>query len=190
MRIITGKARGAKLVTLEGEATRPTAERTKEAIFSVIRSKIAGARVLDLFAGSGQLGLEALSQGAEHAVFCDAAKRAVDVIRSNVEKTRMQDAAEVLCADWQVALKRFAGREQFDLVFLDPPYAMGLLPQVLDALCRGKLLARGACVVCESAAEADVFGTDAALAQRFEVRRASRYGAAFVSILTPKEEDA
>jgi 16S rRNA (guanine(966)-N(2))-methyltransferase RsmD len=189
MRIITGKARGAKLVTLEGEATRPTAERTKEAIFSVIRFEIAGARVLDLFAGSGQLGLEALSQGAEHAVFCDAAKRAVDVIRSNVEKTRMQDAAEVLCADWQVALKRFAEREQFDLVFLDPPYAMGLLPQVLDALCRGKLLAPGACVVCESAAEADVFGTDAALAQRFEVRRASRYGAAFVSILTPKEED-
>ena len=94
MRIITGKARGTKLNTLAGEATRPTAERTKEAVFSMLQNEITGARVLDLFAGSGQLGLEALSRGAEYAVFNDSSREAASVIRANVEKTHFTDMCE------------------------------------------------------------------------------------------------
>ena len=96
MRIITGKARGTKLQTLAGEATRPTAERTKEAIFSMINFDIAGARVLDLFAGSGQLGLEALSRGAKSAVLNDSSREAAAIIRANAEKTRLVDSCEIL----------------------------------------------------------------------------------------------
>ena len=187
MRIITGKARGTKLQTLAGEATRPTAERTKEAVFSIINFDIAGARVLDLFAGSGQLGLEALSRGAEYAVFNDSSREAAAVIRANVEKTHFTDACEVLSTDWQPVLRRFANKEKFDLIFLDPPYAGGFLPKVLAKMLEWDLLADGAVIVCESADEGDVFGGDEDLKNQFRVRRVARYGAACVTILEKGE---
>ena len=187
MRIITGKARGTKLQTLAGEATRPTAERTKEAIFSIINFDIAGARVLDLFAGSGQLGLEALSRGAEYAVFNDSSREAAAIIRANAEKTRMTDSCEILSTDWQPVLRRFAGREQFGLVFLDPPYAGGFLPKVLGKMIEWDLLPGGAVIVCESANEEDVFGGNEELKNQFTVRRVARYGAACVTILEKGE---
>ena len=189
MRIITGKARGTKLQTLAGEATRPTAERTKEAIFSIINFDIAGARVLDLFAGSGQLGLEALSRGAEYAVFNDSSREAAAIIRANAEKTRMTDSCEILSTDWQPVLRRFAGREQFGLVFLDPPYAGGFLPKVLGKMIEWDLLAAGAVIVCESANEEDVFGGNEELKNQFTVRRVARYGAACVTILEKGERE-
>ena len=183
MRIITGKARGTKLQTLVGEATRPTAERTKEAIFSMINFDIAGARVLDLFAGSGQLGLEALSRGAKSAVLNDSSKEAAAIIRANAEKTRLVDLCEILSTDWQPVLRRFAGRETFGLVFLDPPYAGGFLPKVLTKMIEWDLLSDGAVIVCESANEGDVFGENEELKNQFTVRRVARYGAACVTIL-------
>ena len=187
MRIITGKARGTKLQTLAGEATRPTAERTKEAVFSIINFDIAGARVLDLFAGSGQLGLEALSRGAEYAVFNDSSREAAAIIRANAEKTRMIESCEILSTDWQPVLRRFAGREQFGLVFLDPPYAGGFLPKVLAKMIEWDLLSDGAVIVCESAKEEDVFGDNEELKNQFTVRRVARYGAACVTILEKGE---
>lgn len=187
MRIITGKARGTKLQTLAGEGTRPTAERTKEAVFSMINFDIAGARVLDLFAGSGQLGLEALSRGAKSAVFNDSSREAAAVIRANAEKTRLIDSCEILSTDWQPVLRRFAGRETFDLVFLDPPYAGGFLPKVLAKMIEWNLLADGAVIVCESADEEDVFGGNEELKNQFSVRRVARYGAACVTILEKGE---
>lgn len=189
MRIITGKARGTKLQTLAGEATRPTAERTKEAIFSIINFDIAGARVLDLFAGSGQLGLEALSRGAEYAVFNDSSREAAAIIRANAEKTRMIDSCEILSTDWQAVLRRFAGRERFELSFLDPPYAGGFLPKVLGKMIEWDLLSEGAVIVCESANEEDVFGGNEELKNRFTVRRVARYGAACVTILEKGEKE-
>ena len=183
MRIITGKARGTKLQTLAGEATRPTAERTKEAIFSMINFDIAGARVLDLFAGSGQLGLEALSRGAKSAVLNDSSREAAAIIRANAEKTRLVDDCEILSTDWQPVLRRFSGREKFNLVFLDPPYAGGFLPKVLAKMIEWDLLSDGAVIVCESAAEEDVFGGNEVLKNQFNVRRVARYGAACVTIL-------
>ena len=183
MRIITGKARGTKLNTLSGEATRPTAERTKEAVFSMLQNEIASARVLDLFAGSGQLGLEALSRGAEYAVFNDSSREAAAIIRANVEKTHFTDACEVLSTDWQAALRRLAGRERFELSFLDPPYAGGFLPKVLVKMLEWNLLTEGGIIVCESADEGDVFGGNEELKNQFIIRRVARYGAACVTVL-------
>lgn len=189
MRIITGKARGTKLNTLAGEATRPTAERTKEAIFSIINFDIAGARVLDLFAGSGQLGLEALSRGAEYAVFNDSSREAAAIIRANAEKTHFTDLCEILSTDWKPVLRRFAGREKFDLVFLDPPYAGGFLPKVLAEMIEKDSLSDGAVIVCESADEGDVFGGNEELKNQFTIRRVARYGAACVTILEKGERE-
>ena len=189
MRIITGKSRGTKLQTLAGEATRPTAERTKEAIFSMINFDIAGARVLDLFAGSGQLGLEALSRGAKSAVLNDSSREAAAIIRANAEKTRLIDSCEILSTDWQPVLRRFANKETFNLVFLDPPYAGGFLPKVLAKMIEWNLLAEGAVVVCESANEEDVFGDNEELKNQFIVRRVARYGAASVTILEKGERE-
>lgn len=186
MRIITGSARGTRLSTLAGDNTRPTAERVKEAVFSMLQS-VRSLRVLDLYAGSGQLALEALSRGATSAVLCDSSRAAVGVIRSNAEKTHLQEACDVRCMDALLLLSRLSSeKKSFDLVFLDPPYAAGALPKVLTALSSGGLLEAGARIVCESAAEGDVFGGDAELSQRFEVLRVARYGAAVVTLLSPK----
>ena len=187
MRIITGRARGTKLATLAGDNTRPTAERVKEAIFSMIRAEIPDAEVLDLFAGSGQMGLEALSQGAVHAVFCDASREAMAVVRANAEKTHLYDESEFFLGDARTLLRRFKGQKRFDVVFLDPPYALGAIPSCLELLLSCGLLKNGARIVCESAAEADVFGKNDTLCAHFEVLRTTRYGAACVTVLTPKE---
>lgn len=190
MRIITGRARGTRLATLDGEATRPTAERTKEAVFSVLQFGIRDSAVLDLFAGSGQLGLEAISRGARLAVFCDLSPAAIKVIRSNVEKTASENASRVICADYAAAISMLSGKERFDLVFLDPPYAAHLIPDALRRLLASGILSKDARIVCESAAPEDVFGGDAALSERYEIIRSSRYGAAYVTILSPREVTA
>ena len=183
MRIITGKARGVRLATLEGEQTRPTSERAKEAVFSMLQFEIAGTQVLDLFAGSGQMGLEALSRGAEHAVLCDASRAAVDVVRANAIKTRLAPFCDILCADFNTALQNMRRRQRFDLVFLDPPYRNGFLPQAIDLLLRYGLLKGCAKLVCESADPDDVFAGKEDLAEQFEVLRSSRYGIAHVTVL-------
>jgi 16S rRNA (guanine(966)-N(2))-methyltransferase RsmD len=181
MRIISGSARGTKLLTLEGENTRPTSERAKEAVFSILQFELRERRVLDLFAGSGQLALEALSRGASSAVLCDASSAAARVIAANVEKTHCKDRCRLLCADYLDCIRTLRG-EQFDLVFLDPPYAQGLLVPALRALCEADLLADGAIVVCESG-HADILQEDAALQDKFTVRKVAKYGVAHVSVL-------
>ena len=183
MRIITGTAKGRRLETLEGDATRPTSERIKGAIFSSIQFECEGRVVLDLFAGSGQMGLEAISRGAAHAVLCDRAREAVDVIRKNAEKTRLLPSCEILCMDYEVALRSFRRKRRFDLVFLDPPYALGVMPAVLSALTEEDLLTPNAIVVCETAGEDDVFGGNEKLRARFDLVRGVRYGAAYVTVL-------
>ncbi len=184
MRIITGSARGTKLLTREGSETRPTAERTKEAVFSKLQFDIEGRRVLDLFAGSGQLALEALSRGAAHATLCDCDKQAVDIIKKNAEKTRLSDRCTILRADYKDALLRLATLEKpFDIVFLDPPYTTGLLTQSLFLLCQKELLAPGALVVCESG------NAEPEIPESLSVVTRAKYGIAHVTILTLKKED-
>ncbi len=146
MRIITGKAKGCRLETLTGLDTRPTVERVKEGIFSAINFEIEGRRVLDLFAGSGQMGLEALSRGAASCVFVDSSRDAVQVVRRNMAATRLAQNATVLCRDALSFLQQNADR--FDLVFLDPPYDAALLLPCLEAL--SGQVAPGGAVLCES----------------------------------------
>ncbi len=187
MRIITGSARGVSLFTLPGEATRPTAERTKEAIFSMIQFDIEGRKVLDLFAGSGQLALEALSRGASEAVICDSSREAINIIRKNAEKTRLADKCKINLADANKLITRL-GAEKFDIVFLDPPYAQKLIPGVLAKLFENRRLKPTSIIVCESATHEDVFGDNLTLKDSFTIKKAVKYGAAFVTILQPKEE--
>lgn len=186
MRIITGRARGTQLCTLEGEATRPTSERAKEAVFSAIQFELAGRRVLDLFAGSGQMALEAISRGASSAVLVDASPRAVEVIQKNVAKTHFEHECTVLCADFTDAVRRLTGR--FDLIVLDPPYAKKWIAPALRALIEADRLGAGALIVCESAEE-NAFEQDAALCDRFTVRKAAKYGVAHITILEYKEDE-
>ena len=149
----------------------------------MIQFEIRDARVLDLFAGSGQLGLEAVSRGAREAIFCDRSRDAVAVIRRNIQKTRMERECEVFCTDYQAALTALRGKEPFSLVFLDPPYALGAIPTALSMLIENRLLADGALIVCETGDAREVFFEDADLAARFELIRQARYAAASVTVL-------
>ena len=147
MRVITGKARGIQLKTPQGMLTRPTADRVKEALFSIIRFDVAGARVLDLFGGTGQLGIEALSQGAERAVFVDAREDACALIRENLKRTRLSEQGSVVRCDYLDYLNRC--REQFDIIFLDPPYAEVFLETALKRITEIDILHSGGIIVTE-----------------------------------------
>ncbi|MBQ9098559.1 MAG: 16S rRNA (guanine(966)-N(2))-methyltransferase RsmD [Clostridia bacterium] len=186
MRIITGSARGTHLLTLSGDATRPTSERTKEALFSMLQQKPVGARVLDLFAGSGQLGLEALSRGATSAVFVDGSKEAAAIVQKNADKTHLADRATIVVSD-AISYLKTCRQAPFDLVFLDPPYAAGLLPQCLRLLY--PLLTPDAIVVAESGHADDVFGNDASLTEQYTTIKQNRYGVAHLTVLSPKEAE-
>ena len=184
MRIITGRARGIKLETLAGDMTRPTSERAKMAIFSSLQFELEGRRVLDLFAGSGQMGLEAVSRGAEHAVLVDQSKDAVRIIRKNAEKTRLEDDCTVVCSDFAEFLRQRRGRDPFDIVFIDPPYGMHACRAAVEAILENRLLKPRGILVLESG-EPDPLGVDTPIAARFEVLKTARYGVAYVTILTP-----
>ena len=187
MRIITGTARGMALTTLDGEMTRPTLAKVKEALFSAIQFDIEGRRVLDLFAGSGQLGLEALSRGAEKATFVDSSKEATTVITTNAQKTHLYQKSNVLCMDWKQYIKSAKGRSRFDIVFLDPPYALRLLPKVTAELYDADMLAEGALVICED--EEGGLAEDVMVKARYDLVKESRYGRVYITILTPKTEE-
>ena len=146
MRIITGRARGVKLLTLEGSNTRPTADRTKEAIFSMLQFEIEGRNVLDLFAGAGQLGIEALSRGAKKAVFVDLSRESIRVVNDNLEHCRLKDNATVFNGDGLSYLK--TTREKFDIVFIDPPYKKQLALKALSLVLN--VLNDGGIIVCET----------------------------------------
>ena len=180
MRIITGSAKGKKLKTLEGEATRPTSERIKEAVFSAIQFDIEGRRVLDLFAGCGQLGLEALSRGAESAMFIDSEREAVEIVKENSRTVGFFDRCRYLVSDWRNYIRKASGRDKFDLVFIDPPYAMECCADAAVRLADGGMLQGGAIVVLESGEEEPDLSHDG----RFEVIKSTHYGKkTFVNIL-------
>lgn len=153
MRIITGKARGAKLTTLPGENTRPTSEKVKEAIFSTIQFDIGDRTVLDLFGGSGQMALEALSRGALSAVIVDSSRAATEVIRNNAAKTKLLADCRVVTADWKDYLKTATGKQRFSLVFLDPPYKEGFVDEVLKRMFTCDILEQDCIIIAETAAD-------------------------------------
>ena len=182
MRIITGSAKGKKLVSLEGDATRPTSERIKEAIFSSIQFDVEGRRVLDLFAGSGQMGLEALSRGASKATFIDLSREAMEIVKQNAKLTGFFDKSHFLVSDWRNYIRKASGREQFDLVFVDPPYAMECCADAAVYLAKTELIIPGAIVVLESGEE-EIDMADERL-QGYSVIKSTHYGKkTFVNIL-------
>ncbi len=153
VRIITGSAKGKKLVTLEGDATRPTSDRIKGAMFSSIQFDIEDRRVLDLFAGSGQLGLEALSRGAESVTFVDSERDAMEIVKRNAKALGFFDKCRYSVADFRNYIRKASGRDKFDLVFIDPPYAMQCCVDAMVRLADAELIIPGAIIVCESGEE-------------------------------------
>ena len=147
MRVITGKARGIVLKTPEGMATRPTADRVKEALFSIIQFEIPAARVLDLFGGTGQLGIEALSRDAKSAVFVDEREDACRLIRENLKRTKLEAQARVVRSDYLAFLKTC--RDKFDIILLDPPYAEVFLENSLKMITEIDILETGGIIVAE-----------------------------------------
>ncbi len=174
MRIITGLARGKKLKTLEGVATRPTTERTKEAVFSTLFDKTVDANVLDLFAGSGQMGIEALSRGAKHCTFVEQARDALAVIKYNLDATRLAGKATL---EFKEVLSFLASAKcKYDLIFLDPPYGKGLVDETVSLIEKYGLLSDGGIIVAESDdvdEVKEVFGD-------IKMYRKSKYGRAVV----------
>ncbi len=145
MRVITGKARGKILSTLTGNDVRPTTDMVKEAIFSIIQFDISDACVLDLFSGSGQLGIEALSRGASFCTFTDSSNKSIKITNENIASVNFSDISEVFCID---SLSYVKGcNKKFDIMFLDPPYNKGILEAHLPHLER--ISSENAVVVCE-----------------------------------------
>ena len=169
MRVITGSARGRRLKELEGMETRPTTSKVKEGLFSIIQFDIEGRRVLDLFAGTGQLGIEALSRGAAEAVFVEKRMDALRIVRENLALCQLQDKARVHAGD---AMAYLRSGEKFDLIFLDPPYGAELLNQALETIAAFDICRPHGIIVAESAADKVL----PVLAPPYRLYREYRYG--------------
>ena len=173
MRVITGSARGRKLKTPEGMDIRPTTDNVKESVFNIIQFDIEGRRVLDLFAGTGQLGIECLSRGAREVVFIDQSRDAVKIIKENLRTCGF--TAPVLQQD---ALAYLSGCGKFDLIFVDPPYDAGLYEKVLEKINSFDILSDGGIILCESRREARM----PQLQPPYDLRREYRYGKVKLSL--------
>ena len=154
MRVISGKARGVNLKTPAGTATRPTADRVKEAVFSIIQFDLPGATVLDLFGGTGQLGIEALSRGAKNAVFVDERDDACKLIRENLKRTKLEREGRIIRSDYSAFLKSTS--QKFDIIFLDPPYAEVFLENSLNLITQIDILQSGGIIVTERPVEKEL----------------------------------
>lgn len=151
MRIVSGSARGLKLLSLEGDNTRPTTDRVKEALFSIIQFNIYDSDVLDLFSGSGALGIEALSRGAKHCDFVDNHKPACDIIEQNLKRAKLEDKADLHFKEAKDFL--CSCNKKYDIIFLDPPYNKGLCMWAVKEICNLSLIKDNGIFVCETSAE-------------------------------------
>ena len=181
MRVISGKIRGKKLYSLEGDNTRPTTDRVKENIFNIIAGDIFGARVLDLFAGSGALGIEALSRGAQQCDFVEKDNSAFKVVHKNISETPFGDISKMHLSDYAVFLEKCPG--EYDVIFLDPPYESGFYTPALNIISQRKLLSDDGVIVLEKKTGMDILVPDS-----FEVIKDKKYGHVSVLILRKKED--
>ena len=176
MRVITGTARGRRLGELKGQETRPTTGKVKEGVFSALQFDIEGRRALDLFAGTGQMGIEALSRGAASCTFVDRRKDAAQLVRDNLAVCGLADKAQVVCGDAMGFLSSLRGK--YDLIFLDPPYADDLLERAVAHIARFDILAPRGIIVAECPAEK----TLPALSAPYHIHREYRYGKIKVTV--------
>ena len=158
MRVIAGSRRSIPLATVQGKDVRPTTDRIKETLFNMISGQIAGTRFLDLFSGTGQIGIEALSRGAEEAVFVENDRRSIRCIEANLQKTRFVDQAEIIGRDMTAALGILQRQEPFDIIFLDPPYRMEGQEALLQQLGKRHILARHGLLILEADKDRTVDG--------------------------------
>ena len=179
MRVVSGKARGVTLKTPEGQQTRPTADRVKEALFSIIQFDVPCTKVLDLFGGTGQLGIEALSRGAERAVLVDSSRAAVEITKRNAQRTHLFSQCVVFASDYKAYLK--ATKDKFNLIFLDPPYEDGKMDKVLDELKENDVIADNAIIICETSE------TGKPRDDHFPYAKTYKYGKIMVTIFKTEE---
>ncbi len=188
MRIITGLSKGTKLETLDGLDTRPTSERVKESIFSMLQFELENRRVLDLFAGSGQLGLEALSRGAATCTFVEKSLDAMDIVKKNAKKTRLFDKCKILNLDYKDYLRSIRSGDKFDMIFLDPPYMQKIIPDILETIARKDMVSPFGKIICESEDDIEY------KADGFETVKHNKYGRVYITVLERKnangEEEA
>lgn len=180
MRVVAGSARGKRLETLQGDDVRPTTDMVKEAVFNIIQFNIEGRRFLDLFSGSGQMGIEALSRGAKQAVFVDQSRRSINVINRNIDFVGFRERARVVNTEALSFLA--ANNEKFDIAFLDPPYGTGLLQNVLPAVSQN--INKAGFIICESPLKEELpekIGD-------FSLDRSYRYGKIKISIYCVRDE--
>ena len=170
LRVIAGEARSIPLMTLEGLDTRPTTDRVKETLFNLLQNDIYGCRFLDLFAGSGQIGIEALSRGAKSACFVEKNKKAVDIIAKNLEKTKMTDKSVLIKKDVLSALSVLT--DAYDIIFMDPPYALNIEDEVLTKIKENRLLDEDGFIIIEADLKRDFsFVSD----MGFEITKIKQY---------------
>ncbi len=181
MRIIAGEARGRRLETREGMDVRPTPERVKEALFNILQFQIEGRRVLDLFAGSGQLGLEALSRGAAEAVFVDESRASMAVVQRNIASLHMESRSKIFQMDFASFLMR--RHTPFDIVFLDPPYRSGMLEKALPLV--AEVTSPGGTIIAEHPTDEELPETAGA----FQKGRSYRYGKIYLTVYRRPEPE-
>ncbi len=183
MRVISGSARGKVLDAVPGMNTRPTTDRVKESVFNILQFRVAGAVMLDLFAGTGQMGIEALSRGAARAVFVDQSPKAMSVIRKNIAAARVQTRAELIQTDFRQALQRLKA-QKFDIIFLDPPYGGEILNSALNAVEVFDILSTDGIIICESSVEDAIVCPNS-----YAVQKTYRYGMICLTAMCRKENN-
>lgn len=149
MRIISGTARGTKLFTLEGEITRPTLDRVKESMFNIIQNEVQNSIFIDLFSGSGAIGLEAASRGAKRVILCDKSKQAINIINKNIEKTHLKEKVELYNLDYELLLKTKI-KEQADIIYIDPPYKSDFAINAVNIILENGLVSEHSTIIIET----------------------------------------
>ncbi len=186
MRVISGTARGTKLQTIEGMSTRPTTDRVKEALFSMINQEIVGSKCLDLYAGSGALGIELLSRGAESVVFIEKSTKSDQIIGENLKKTKLENRSRRVIKDVAQALMMFKG-QRYDIIMMDPPYLTGEIKKGLDLISNEDLLEVGGLIIIEH----DINDSDLIeIKTYFEWIKTKKYGKTGITLLRRQHENS
>lgn len=185
MRIIAGTARSLPLKTIEGLETRPTTDKIKETLFNMLQQDIPGCYFLDLFAGSGQIGLEAVSRGARYAVFVENSRKAAKCIEDNIHFTKFDTQCRLVTGDAASAVRTLEGTYQFDIIFMDPPYSRELEKQVLQQLSGSRILKEDTLIIVEAALDTEF---DYVEALGFEITKFKKYKTNMHVFIRPKQE--
>lgn len=185
MRIISGLARGTKLYTLEGEQTRPTLDRVKESLFNIIQNEIQGSTFLDLFSGSGAIGLEAASREAKKVILCDNSKKAIQIIKKNIEKTHLQEKIELYQLDYEELLKNKIN-EELDIIYIDPPYQTDYAIKSIQIMIENKLINENTNIIIETDREEIINKIEET---EVEIKDKRKYGRATLMFLKLRKDD-